>query len=51
MFHITHYYRNANQNNNEVAFHTGENATESLQTINAGEDGRKGNTLALMVGI
>ena len=37
MFHITHYYRNANQNNNEVAFHTGENATESLQTINAGQ--------------
>ena len=37
--HITHYQRNANQNHNEMSFHTSKNghSSKSLQTINAGD--------------
>ena len=35
---ITHYQRNANQNHDEVPFHTSQNGcVPSLQAINAGE--------------
>ena len=38
MLNITHSQRNANQNHNEVPFHTSQNGCDpSLQTINAGE--------------
>ena len=38
MLNITHYQRNANQNHNEVPFHTSQNGWyPSLQAINAGE--------------
>ena len=44
MLNITHYWRKANQNCNEVSSHTGQNdqnKKKSLQTINAGEGGEK----------
>ena len=43
MINITHYKRNANQNHNEIPFHTSQNGLhqENLQTINAGEDVEK----------
>ena len=39
MLNITNYYRNANQNYNEVSPHTGQNGhhQKNLQTINAEE--------------
>ena len=39
MLNITHFQRNANQNHNEVPFHTSQNGCDpkSLQAINAGE--------------
>ena len=39
MLNITHYQRNANQNHNEVPFHTSQELlrSKSLQAINAGE--------------
>ena len=40
MPNITHYQRNANQNHNEVRFHTSQNGSDPkvyLQEINAGE--------------
>ena len=39
MLNITHYQRNANQNHNEVPFHTSQNGCDPkvLQAINAGE--------------
>ena len=40
MLNITHYYRNANQNYNEVSFHTTQNGhhQKNLQMINVGEN-------------
>ena len=50
MLKITHYQRNANQNNNEVPFHTSQNGCDpSLQEINAGE-GVKERELSYIVG-
>ena len=39
MFNITNYYRNANQNYNEVSSHTGQNGHHQkiYKTITAGE--------------
>ena len=39
MFNTAHYYRNANQNYNEVSSHTDQNGHHQkiLQTINAGD--------------
>ena len=39
MLNITHYQRNANQDHNEVPFHTSQNGcgSKSLQAINAEE--------------
>ena len=39
MLNITHYQRNANQDHNEVPFHTSQNDsdTKRLQATNAGE--------------
>ena len=39
MLNITSYQRNANQNDNEVSRHSGQNShhEKNLQTINAGE--------------
>ena len=43
MLNITHYQRNANQNHNEVSFHTSQSQqsewllSKSLQAIHAGE--------------
>jgi len=39
MLNITNYYRNANQNYNEVSSHTGQNGhhQKTYKTINAGE--------------
>ena len=53
MLNIVHYQKNANQNYNEASPHIGENGhhQKSLQTINAGEDMEKGNSLALLVGM
>ena len=36
MLNITHYQRNANQNHNEVPFHTSQNGSDP-KAINAGE--------------
>ena len=42
----THYQRNANQNHNEVPFHTSQNGCyPSLQTINSGEGAEKKGSL------
>ena len=44
MLNITHYQKNANQNHNEVPFHTSQNGCcyqKSLQTVNAAEDAEK----------
>ena len=43
MLNIAHYWRNANQNYNEVSPHTNQNGhhQKNLQTINAGEDVKK----------
>ena len=43
MLNITHYYRNANQNHNEVSPHYSQNGhhQKNLQTFNAGEDVEK----------
>ena len=52
MLNITHYQRNANQNHNERASHTGQkDHHQSLQTINAGRVWRKENTFTLLVGM
>ena len=53
MLNITNYYRKANQKYNEVSFHTTQNGhhQKTLQTINAGEVWRKGNTPILLVGM
>ena len=39
MFNIAHYYRNANQNYNEISPHTSQNGhhPKVYKTINAGE--------------
>ena len=39
MLNITHYQRNANQNHNEVPFHTRQNGSDPkvYKAINAGE--------------
>ena len=44
MLNITHYQRNANQNHNEVPFHTSQNGGQCLQEINAGEGVEKRET-------
>ena len=42
MFNVAHYYRNANQNYNEVSPHPGQKTIiKKLQTINVGEDVKK----------
>ena len=53
MLNITHYQRNANQNHNEVPFHTSQNGCNSkvykqemLERV-----WRKGNPLTLLVGM
>ena len=53
MLNISHYQKNANQKYNEASPHIGENGhhQKSLQTIHAGEDVEKGNSLALLVGM
>ena len=50
MLNIPNYQRNANQNYNEVSLHTSQNAhhQKTLQTVNAREVWRKGNTLILL---
>jgi len=53
MLNITHYWRNTNQNYNEVSPHTGQNGhhQKNLQTINAGGGVEKREPLALLVGM
>ena len=52
MLNITHYQRNANQNHNEVPFHTSQNGCDPkvykqmLERV-----WRKGNPLTLLVGM
>ena len=48
-----HYQSNANQNLNEVLLHASQNGClpKRLQTINAGEDVKKGESSTLMVGM
>ena len=43
MLNITHYYRNANQNYDELSLHTNQNGhhKKKIQTINAEEDVEK----------
>ena len=51
MLNITHYQRNANKNFNEISLHTSQNCPhQSLQTM-LERVWRKGNTLALLVGM
>ena len=52
MLNIVHYQKNAHQNYNEASPHTGEKGhhQKNLQTINAGEDVEKGNSLVVLVG-
>ena len=53
MLNVAHYQRNANQNYNEVSPHIGQNGhhQKNLQTINARRMWRKGNPLALLMGM
>ena len=53
MLNITDYYRNADQNYNEVSLHTGQNGhhQKSLQTINSGEGVKKREPSYTLVGM
>ena len=53
MFNITQYWRNANQNYNEISPHTSQNGPIKKSTNNKTLERvwRKGNTLALLVGM
>ena len=53
MLDITHYYRNANQNYNDISPHTGQNGYyQKLYKQQMLERAwRKGNALALLVGM
>ena len=53
MFSITHYQRNANQNHNEVQFHTSQNGfyPKVYKQYMLERVWRKGNPLTLLVGM
>ena len=53
MLNITHYQRNANQNHNEVQFHTSQNGCDPkvCKQYMLERVWRKGNPLALLVGM
>ena len=53
MLNITHYQRNANQNNNEIPSHAGQNgcSTKVYKQIMLERVLRKGNPLTLLMGM
>ena len=53
MLNIAHYYRNANQNYNEISPHTGQNGhhDETYKQYMIGRMWGKGNPLALSIRI
>ena len=51
MLSITHYQRKANQNHNEMPFHSSQNGCDPIQAINDGEDVEKREPSYTLVGI
>ena len=51
MLNITHYQRNANQNHNEVPFHTSQNDCYPKVYKQQMLERRKGNPLTLLMGM